>query len=173
MADENTGGVNPEADNVTFEAWFDSQSDDTKSRITEHTQRLQNALQSERENAKSLSKQLKELQSQAEKGSELEKTLAEMQEKLSESERRDAFMDGAQAAGCSNAKAAYKLAKADSDLWKKDGTPDWDAIKETAPEFFAKEKQPTGHAGSGTGNEGPNAGKSNYMDDWIRKSVRH
>ena len=172
MADDNNQGGMPGADNGTFEAWLDSQPDEIKNRVNEGTQGLRNALNTERENAKSLSKQIKELQASAEKGSELEKKLTEMQEKLAESEKRDAFMDGAKAAGCANAKAAWKLAKADPDLWKRDGSPDWEEIKKTAPEFFDK-KQPAGNAGSGTKGDDPNAGKSNYMDDWIRKSVRH
>lgn len=169
MADENTEGAKPEADNVTFEAWLEGQSDEVKNRFKEGTQGLQNALNSERNNTKGLSKQLKDLQAKADKDSDLAKQLTEMQEKLTESERHSAFVDGASAAGCNNVKAAYKLAKGDPDLWKRDGSPDWEAIKAEAPELFGK-KNPNGNAGNGTNDEG-GAGSKNYMDNLIRKQL--
>ena len=169
MADDNNQGGTPGADNVTFEAWLEGQSDEVKSRFEQGTQGLRSALKSERESTKTLSGQLKELQTKAEKDSDLAKQLSEMQAKLDESDRRSAFVDGASASGCSNAKAAYKLAKSDPDLWKKDGTPDWEAIKQEAPELFAK-KNPDGKAGSGTRTD-PDAG-ARTMDDWIRKQVK-
>ena len=156
--------------NGTFEEWFNSQSDDVKTLINEHTSGLKSALKAERDNAKSLNSQLKELQGKADKGSELEQQLNSLQAKLTESERHANFIDGAQGAGCTNPKACYKLAKADADLWKRDGSPDWDAIKETAPEFFQK-KQSSGSAGSGTDKD-PNAGhKQHPMDVKMRQMI--
>ena len=169
MADENTAGGMPEAENGTFEAWLESQSDEIKTRFEEGTQGLRSALKSERDNVKTLSAQLNELKGAAEKGSELETKLSALQEKLTESEKHAAFMDGANGAGCSNAKAAWMLAKADAGLWKSDGSPDWESIKATAPELFGP-KQPNGHAGSGTGAP-PDAG-GNKKDEWIRSQRR-
>ena len=169
MADEINEGGKPGADNVTFEAWLEGQSDEVKNRFEEGTKGLKTALTSERDNTKNLSKQLKDLQAKADKDSDLAKQLSEMQAKLTESERHSAFVDGASAAGCNNVKAAYKLAKADPDLWKRDGSPDWEAIKAEAPEFFGN-KKPDGNAGSGK-NTDPNAG-TKTMDQWIRKQVR-
>ena len=168
MADENEGGK-PGADNVTFEAWLESQSDEIKTRFEEGTKGLKTALTSERDNTKNLSKQLKDLQAKADKDSDLAKQLSEMQAKLTESERHSSFVDGATAAGCNNVKAAYKLAKSDPDLWKRDGSPDWEAIKAEAPEFFGT-KKPEGKAGSGTDDKG-GAGSKHYMDDLIRKQL--
>ena len=168
MADENEGGK-PGANNETFEAWLESQSDEIKTRFEEGTKGLKSALTSERDNTKNLSKQLKDLQAKADKDSDLAKQLSEMQAKLTESERHSAFVDGATAAGCNNVKAAYKLAKADPDLWKRDGSPDWEAIKTEAPEFFGQ-KKPDGKAGSGTDDKG-GAGSKNYMDDMIRRQL--
>ena len=112
-----------------------------------------------------------ELKDAAEKGSALEQQITALQDKLRESERHANFVDGAAGAGCTNAKAAYKLAKADADLWKRDGTPDWAAIKETAPEFFQKAVKAAGNAGSGT-NINPNAGgKMHPMDELMRRSI--
>ena len=172
MAEQETNGGTPETNpNGTFESWFESQPDDVKSLITEHESGLKSALKSERENTKSLSKQIADLQGAAEKGSALEQQLSTLQAKLTESERHANFIDGAASAGCTNPKAAYKLAKADADLWKRDGSPDWDAIKETAPEFFRKPTNGSGNPGSGTDKD-PNAGsKMHPMDEIMRRSI--
>ena len=167
---EPNGGMPDTTPNGTFESWFESQPDDVKSLISEHEKGLKSALNAERDNTKALSRQISDLQGAAEKGSELEKQLTTLQAKLTESERHANFIDGAASAGCTNAKAAYKLAKADEDLWRRDGSPDWAAIKETAPEFFRK-NQSSGNPGSGTDKD-PNAGsKMHPMDEIMRRSI--
>ena len=173
MAEAETTGGTPETtpSGMLWDEWFDTQPDDVKTLISDHEKGLKSALEAERGNTKSLSRQIADLQGAAEKGSELEKQLSTLQAKLTESERHANFIDGAGAAGCTNAKAAYKLAKADEDLWKRDGSPDWDAIKETAPEFFMKPKPASGNAGSGTDKD-PNAGgKMHPMDEIMRRSI--
>ena len=131
MAEQEPNGGTPETNpNGTFESWFENQPEDVKTLITEHERGLKSALESERGNTKALSKQISDLQGAAEEGSELKKQLGALQAKLTESERHANFIDSASSAGCTNAKAAYKLAKADEDLWRRDGSPDWDAIKE-------------------------------------------
>lgn len=176
MADESTTGGMPAADNVTFEAWIESQPEEIRTRFEQGTQGLRSALKSERDNTKSLSGQLKELQEKVTAGSEaarqiemLQAQLADSEKKRVEAERKESFAASAAGAGCANAKAAYAIAVS-GDLFKKDGMPDWEAIKAEAPELFGV-KQPAGHAGTGTGGD-PNAGKSNYMDDMIRGRLR-
>jgi len=167
---ETTGGTPETTPNGTFEEWFESQPDNVKALISDHEKGLKSALNAERDNTKALSRQISDLQGAAEKGSELEKQLSTLQARLTESERHASFIDGAASAGCTNAKAAYKLAKADEDLWRRDGSPDWVAIKETAPEFFRK-NQTSGNPGSGTSTD-PNAGgKMHPMDELMRRSI--
>ena len=166
---EPTGGM-PETPNGTFESWYESQPDEIKTLISDHERGLKTALNAERDNTKALSSQLRDLQGAAEKGSDLEKQLTALQARLTESERHAAFMDGATTAGCSNAKAAYKLAKADEDLWKRDGSPDWAAIKETAPEFFQRPNG-SGNAGSGTTTDPANNAKQHPMDVRMRQQL--
>ena len=175
MADENTQGGTPGADNVTFEAWLEGQSDEIKSRFEQGTQGLRSALKSERESTKTLSGQLKDLQGKVDADSDaakqietLQQQLADSEKKRAEAERKETFSAAAAGAGCANAKAAYVIAVS-GDLFKRDGSPDWEAIKQEAPELFGK--QPKGNAGSGTGGD-PNAEKSNYMDDLIRGKLR-
>ena len=168
---ETTGGMPETTPNGTFEEWFESQPENVKSLISDHEKGLKSALNAERDNTKALSKQISDLQGAAEEGSELKKQLGALQARLTESERHASFIDGAAGAGCSNPKAAYKLAKADEELWKRDGSPDWDAIKETAPEFFRKQTTTSGNAGSGTSTD-PNAGgKMHPMDELMRRSI--
>ena len=167
---ETTGGTPETTPNGTFEDWFEAQPENVKTLITEHEAGLKTALSAERDNTKSLSRQIRDLQGAAEKGSELEKQLAALQTRLTESERHASFVDGAAGAGCSNVKAAYKLAKADPDLWRRDGSPDWEAIKDTAPEFFAP-KRIDANPGSGTDKD-PSAGsKMHPMDEIMRRSL--
>ena len=172
MAEQEPNGGMPETTpNGTFEDWFANQPDDVKALISDHEKGLKSALESERGNTKALSKQISDLQGAAEKGSELERQLSTLQAKLTESERHANFIDGAASAGCTNPKAAYKLAKADEDLWRRDGSPDWEAIKETAPEFFRKPSNGSGNPGSGT-NTDPKAGsKMHPMDELMRRSL--
>lgn len=168
---EPNGGMPKTTPNGTFEEWFENQPENVKTLISDHEKGLKSALESERGNTKALSKQISDLQGAAEEGSELKKQLGALQARLTESERHANFIDGAAGAGCSNPKAAYKLAKADEDLWKRDGSPDWDAIKETAPEFFRKPGNGSGNPGSGT-NTDPKAGsKMHPMDELMRRSL--
>ena len=172
MAEQETNGGTPETTpNGTFEDWFNTQPDNVKALISDHEKGLKSALNAERDNTKALSRQISDLQGAAEKGSELEKQLTTLQARLTESERHANFIDGAGAAGCTNAKAAYKLAKADEDLWKRDGSPDWEAIKETAPEFFQKPKPASGNAGSGTDKDPQAGSKMHPMDEIMRRSL--
>lgn len=167
---ENPGGMPGTTPNGTFEEWFESQPENVKSLISDHEKGLKSALNAERDNTKALSSQLRDLQGAAEKGSDLEKQITALQTKLNESERHASFIDGAAAAGCSNPKAAYKLAKNDDDLWKQDGSPDWAAIKETAPEFFTKPNS-SGNAGSGTDTDPNNSPKQHPMDVRMRQML--
>ena len=171
MAEQEPNGGMPDEPNGTFESWFESQPEDVKTLITEHERGLKSALESERGNTKALSKQIADLQGAAEEGSELKKQLGALQAKLTESERHANFIDSAASAGCTNAKAAYKLAKADEDLWRRDGSPDWDAIKETAPEFFRKQQKGSGNPGSGTDKDPKAGSKMHPMDELMRRSL--
>lgn len=152
---------------MPFNQWLENQTDEVKTRFSASTEGLKKALASERENNKSLTKQLRELAGKAESGSELAKQLEEITGRLHESERKNAFMDGARDAGCSNPKAAYAIASAVPTAFKVDGSPDWKALKELAPELFAKPALPSVKAGAGTKQEA-DAGSGHAMDDFIR-----
>jgi hypothetical protein len=134
----------------TFETWIEKQDDKVKKLYNDNVSGLKKALTTERENNKTLSGQLKELLPKAEKGSDLEQQLTEMANKAESAERRAAFAEEGikPEIGCRNVKAAYALAVAD-DLFKKDGSPDWEELKKQAPELFGKAK-PSTDAGAQT-----------------------
>lgn len=135
----------------TFEAYLDKQPQEVKELYQKDIHGLKNALDTERTEKKTLSAQLKELSSKAEKGSELEKQLSETLGKMEAAERRAAFAEEAikPEIGCTNVKAAYALALADN-LFDSRGNPNWNEIKQSAPELFRKTGSTDGGAGGKT-----------------------
>lgn len=151
----------------TFDAWLGSQDETVKGLIGGRFQNLESALTTERQERGNLAKQVKDLAAKAEKGSELEKQLTTMQNALQVAERRAAFNEDASRpeVGCSNPKAAYALAVAD-DLFDRQGRPDWNAIKQVAPELFRKPGPGNSDGGAGNGNT-PHL----TMNDIIRRAA--
>jgi len=78
--------------------------------------------------------------------------------KIELAERRANFMEDAlrPEIGCKNPRTAYALATAE-DLFSKNGSPDWAAIKQVAPELFI--------GGGAKGNAGAGTGKQITADD--------
>jgi len=159
-ADEGKGGGSADAEKgkdtqtdqqETFDAWLGKQDAKVQELYQSHTHGLTSALKTERENNKTLSTQLKELLPKAEKGSDLEKQLNETLGKMEAAERRAQFSEEAikPEIGCTNVRAAYALAVTDG-LFDKSGNPDWNQIKQTAPELFRKAGSTDGGAGGKT-----------------------
>ena len=117
---------------------------------TDYTSGLHNSVKATRDERDDLKNQVEEALKKAEKGSELEKSLTETLSKLDKAERRANFAEQAiqPEIGCRNVRAAFATAQAD-DLFRKNGDPDWDAIKKAAPELFGP-VIPDGDAGKGT-----------------------
>ncbi len=163
-------GATPEgqrADPPSFETWYAGQDEQIKGLIDARMTNLQSALATERTNRTNLTKQIKDLAAKAEKGSELEKQLSEASQKLEQAERRAEFMADAirPEIGCSNAKAAYALAVTD-DLFDRHGKPDWNTLKQLAPELFRKPS-----AGSADGGAGTNQPPKLDMNTLIRRAA--
>jgi hypothetical protein len=151
----------------TFDDWHKSLDDKAKAHLESHVNGLKTALDSERNSKKDLEKQLRELSAKAEKGSEFEKQLNEISEKLNTTSKRADFMEAAHAAGVKNLKLAWTVAVSD-DLFKRDGSPDFDAIKKDYPELFASTTTTNAGAGNGAGQKG--AGTAS-MNDMIRQAA--
>lgn len=161
---ENSSGT--ESTNETFDAWLGKQDATVKGLITQHTQGLSNTVKAVRGERDALSKQIKDLTAKAADGSETKAELEKLSGKLNEANRRSDFIESANDAGCINTKAAYPLAVAE-DYFKRDGSPDWDAIKKAAPELFEKKK--LGKVDAGSGKNAPEDEKTgSLMDQLIR-----
>lgn len=159
-------GKDPEGTFESFEAFLEKQPDAVKELYNAHTTGLKNSVSAARKERDDLSRQVKELLKGAEKGSDLERQLTEFQAKLDSAEKRANFAEAAilPEIGCTNVKAAFLIAQAD-ELFKRDGSPDWEAIKRAAPELFKKAGQAGGSAGAGTSNSAP----KEDMNSIIRK----
>jgi hypothetical protein len=145
-----------------FEAFLAKQPEGVRKLYETHTTGLKSALQGERDNNKKLEKDLRDAASKAEKGSENEKKLIAMADEISKANLKATFYEGAVEAGISNIKLAFVAAKED-DLFKKDGSVDWDALKKSYPELFGSSASNDAGAGSRSQNTSPS------MDDIIRK----
>lgn len=152
---------------ASWESWLASQADDIKALYEGHSKGLLNSVRATREERDGFKKQVDELRARAEKGSDIEKSLEKMSGELEITRRRAAFYEdaGNPEIGCRNPKAAFTLAVSEN-LFKRDGSVDWMALKDLAPELFGKDI-PAGAAGSGT-SQRP-AGIS--MNDWIRSQA--
>ena len=151
---------------TTAEEWLNSLDDTQKGFLEAHTKGLKSALDSERDARKEQEKNLKDLKSKAEKGSEMEAELAKKLAEVEQANKRADFYEAATVAGVKNPRLAWITATAD-DLFKRDGRPDLDALKEKYPELF-NQPSPNGKAGSGAGAPPP---KSNTVDDILRRKA--
>lgn len=151
----------------TFDAWLAGQPVEIKTLMDGRIGGLKTALQSERERNKTLEKNLRDAASKAEKGSDNEKRLVELANQVAEASRKAAFYEGAAAAGVTNSKLAL-IAAVNDDLFKKDGSPDFEALRKSYPELFGRPA--SNNAGSG-GEGGQGAGGKQSMDAYIRSRV--
>lgn len=163
---ETTDSGQPE---FNFEAWLGEQPEHVRRGYEGHTTGLKSALETERNQRKEFSKQLRELSAKAEEGSEAKKALGEMSSRVEQAEQRAAFYEeaGKPEIGCSNPRAALLVAQAEN-LFKRSGEPDWAAIKAAAPELFASRRGGVGNAGTGTGAPPP---AKQDMNSYIRAAA--
>lgn len=139
-----------------FEKFTAALDEPTRTALSAHietsTAGLKNALKAEREANAARLKELGELKAKAEKGSELEQRLTQMEATAREGALQTAFYESAVGAGCTDLKLAWAAAKMDVDrFFKRDNTPDMDALRSAHPSLFAEAKKPNANAGTGTG----------------------
>jgi len=160
-------GGTPEAP-VSFDAWLQQQPETVRALADAHVSGLKSALAGEREQRKTLARELKETLAKAEKGSALEQALTEMAGRADAAEKRAVFFETAvqPGIGCTNVKAAFLLAQAEG-LFKKDGSPDWAALQQVAPELFRKAGTVSANAGAGTATPPAKVG----MNEFIRRAA--
>lgn len=150
-----------------FEQWLEIHADETaRSLYDQQIEGLRNTVQATRQERDSLKAEIRDLMKTAEKGSEAEKSLQDALDRLDKAEQKNTFLEQAPQAKCNNATAAYKIAVVDN-LFKRDGSPDWDAIKREAPELFGALKT---NIGAGNGTDTPPEPTAD-MNAFIRRSA--
>lgn len=138
---------------VSFEAWLAQQDEQTRALLDEHVRGLKSALESERQRARELQRQLREAAKLAEEGTQLRAQIDEMSRRVSETETQARFYDEAHAAGVSNLRLAY-LAAREAQLINKRGETDWSRLRQLYPELFSRRSSVVAGAGmSGEGRE--------------------
>lgn len=151
----------------TFETWYGGLDATQKGLVDNHVTGLKTALASERTERANLARQIAELQKSAGKDTDLAKQLTDLQNTLATTERRANFVEDAirPDVGCVNVKAAWALAQAEG-LFDRQGRPDWNALKATAPELFRR-----AGAGSADGGGGNGQRPAATMNDIIRRAA--
>lgn len=153
---------------ASFDEWLKAQPPEIQALADSYATGLKSALSSEREQRRTLAKELRDATAKVEKGSELERSLTEITGRAEAAERRAAFFETAAqpGIGCTNPRAAFLVAQAEN-LFKRDGSPDWAALQQVAPELFRKASSQA-HAGAGTATPPP---AKTSMNDFIRRSA--
>ncbi len=153
----------------SYKEWFEKQPKEVKELVTENEAGLKGALTSERESRKDLETKVRDLAKDAEKGSDLEKQLTLVADDLESANSKTDFYEEAHSVDITNLKLAWLLVESTPDLVDKRGNVDFDAMKKSNPELFAKiAPKPEGSGGEGTGSQSPS---SDDMNARIRKAA--
>lgn len=150
-------GETPEIGN--FDEWIAGQPEPVQSLLDQHTTGLRSALQTERENAKTLARQVRELSGKLDANSEAGKQLAELSARLETEQQRADFYEQATAAGCRNLRLAWLAAHADGLTLKQ--------VQAQHPDLFAPTR-PATNAGNGAQQQG---GAARDMNLFIRRAA--
>ena len=155
---------------LDFDAWLASQDESIKGLIETRFTTLENTVKATRGERDGFAQEIKKLAAGQKEGSEARAQLDNISAKLEATERRAAFLEEAMnpALQVRNPRAAWLLAEA-GNHFKKNGTPDWDAIKQEAPELFGL---PTARANAGNGTQTPPS-PAQGMNEFIRKAAGH
>lgn len=156
---------------LSWEGFMEDQPDDVKALFDEHIKGLKDTIKTTRTERDNLSVQLKKLSKDLDKHPELQKTVDDLQKDLDAANQRADFYAEAPGEGCKNIKAAYALALSAS-LFDSRGLPDWEAIRDEAPELFSKGRTLDTDAGKGTDSSRTRQRKPVSMNDIIRGSIR-
>lgn len=166
-----TGGTNGAGGDggqefATWDEVVTSLTETQRTMYTEHTQGLRSALDDERKQRKTLSKQLRDATAELEEGSQARDALEALQANLDEAEARADFAEDAVKEGITNPRLAW-LAAQQIDAFDRRGNVDWTELKAQFPELFRKPTVPAANAGAGTSTP-PKTGAS--MNQLIRQA---
>lgn len=166
-----TGETQPNAQDkqpVSFEEWYKGLQPDQQEAVDTHIDGLKSALKSERDERKTVEKQLRALAAKAEEGSELRSQLDKLAGEQAQATAKATFYEQAHAANVRNLRLAWLAAQDAGLVDARTGEADWKRLKEVAPELFATRTPPTANAGNGAGQTGV---REPSMNDFLRASV--
>lgn len=162
---------------VDLDTWLATQPAEVQAQVkplvAARLQALEHTVSAVRGERDNFSRDLRAMAKKAEKGSELEKQLTTLSDKADAANRRADFMEQAPGKECRNPGAAWAVAQS-KELFNSKGEPDWRAIREVAPELFAKVPGPRLNGGSGggpAGGGGSGKGGNAGVNDWIRSQA--
>lgn len=151
-------GGKPEA--MDYESWIAEQPETVKQLLTARDAPLRNALSQERENAKTLAKQLRELSGKLDANSEAAKQVSELSGRLETEQKRADFYEAATSAGCRNLRLAWLAASVDGLTL--------DEVKAQHPDLFAVSRPATN---AGNGAQQADGGAARDMNRFIRAAA--
>lgn len=131
----------------TFDGWLGKQEANVKALVDAHVGGLKSALETERNDRKSITAQLKALQAEGDPARQKQQ-IAELQASLAEQAARNKFAEEAVSQGVTNIRLAYLAAKDGGLVGKADC---WEKLKQQTPELFRKTAPTVGNAGTGSG----------------------
>lgn len=157
---------------LKWDDWLAQQPDAIRTLVSEHTNGLKTALQSERGTRGSLERQLNDLKRQLTGNDDAQKEVARIQAQLADENTRADFYEAVGAAGATNLKRVWTLAKADGLIDDK-GRFKLEDVKSAYPEYFtpARPSVPTANAGSGTQQPAPALSGNAAVNNWIRSAA--
>lgn len=168
---EQQGGETPTAETkqpVSFEDWYKTLQPEQQEAVDTHIDGLKSALKSERDERKTVERQLRDLARKAEEGSELRTQLDRLATEQATANAKATFYEQAHGANVKNLRLAW-LAAADAGLIDaRSGECDFGKLKDVAPELFATRLAPTANAGNGAGQTGV---REPSMNDFLRQAA--
>jgi hypothetical protein len=159
-----TAGETP----ADFEAWLTTQPESVQKLYESHTSGLRSALQKTRQEK---ADEVTRLRDAADKATgELKSELQKLADGKETEARRADFYEAASGAGCSDLKLAFLAAK-EMDAFKRDGSPDMDAVKAAHPSLFAQAARPDARPGVGSRGGNGKVSPSAAINDHIRRAA--
>ncbi len=140
----------------TWDEYLKTLQPEAKTLYEGHIAGLRNTVTATREERDEFKNQLSDVIQalDGKKPGQVKDELVRLESNLTELTRRSQFFEEAALLSgpdsCTNVRLAWMTANAEN-LFQRDGSPDWGAIKEIAPEIFGA-KVPAAHGGSGTQN---------------------
>lgn len=127
----------PPAEPKSWKEFFDAQPDTVKKLYEADHAELLNSVKATRGERDAALAKVGDLMKKVEKGSESEALLQEFQKNLESANKKTAFYESGlrPEVGCKNLEVAFLIASS-KNLYKSDGSPDWDEIKKAFPEGF-------------------------------------